>query len=539
MTENLTPPPPPPPPSAPPVEAYSESRSGSRKKAAILGGVAAAVILGGGYGAYAVYDKLDGGGAQPHDVMPASTDAYARLDLDPSAGQKIELFRLIRKFPDLAREIGIKNDDQDIRELVFAEAVTACDDIDYEKDVEPWLGDRVGVGVNMEKKSFTIAVQTKDEKQSRAGIKKLFACGNEDYGIAYLDGYAIVSETQSAVDASIKATEKATLGENPDFVKDFDELGSQGVASAWVNAESLASSPAGAELLGSEAAALKDAGTAAMTLRVDGNALEFATLGGVQSAKNPQTVSLAKLPADTVLGASVAGGGDQVGEGFDAALEGFSDAFELFGGFPTSAAGESSAYSDDPSAGGFDADKFLADFEAETGFNLREDLVTLFGDSLTLALGGKNLETVPNLSGPEDLDSIDLALALTSDKTKALDLVQRLAKLASDAGVSLVAEPTDDGAVLATNQDAADAVADPQGKLGDEKTFKQVIPDGDSTYGGLYVNVGTILEKLLDADPPESIRKEIESLRPLSAIGISASTRDDDRSLFSVRIALD
>lgn len=532
MTDNFAPPPPPP-PAAPPVEVQTEPRSGSRKKAAILGGVAAAVILGGGYGAYAMYDQLDGGGAQPHDVLPASTELYARLDLDPSASQKVELFRLIRKFPDLAREIGIKNDDQDIRELVFAEVVTACEGIDYDKDVAPWLGDRVGVGVNLTKESFTIAVQTKDEKESRAGIKKLFACGNESYGIAYLDGYAILSETQAQVDASIKAAKKAPLTENKDFVKDFDELGSQGVASAWFDATSLAESPTSAKLLGPEAAALKEAGTAAMTLRVEDNALDFAVLGGTESVDDPKTVSLAKLPADTVLGASVAGGGKQVAEGFDEAVEGFAGAFALLGSFPAAAGVPGQT------GGELDADKFLAEFEKETGFNLRDDLVTLLGDSLTLALGGENLETVPNLSGPEDLSSIDLALALTSDKAKALDLVQRLARLATDVGVTLVAAPTDDGAVLATNQDAADAVAEPDGKLGDEKAFKQVIPNGDSTYGGFYVNVGAIVDKLLEADPPEGIRKEIESIRPLSAVGVSVSVRDDNRSLFSLRVGLD
>lgn len=544
MTEpnDLTPPPPPPPPpAAPPVEPEEVTRSRGVGKKAIVGGIAALVILGGGYGAYAVYDKLDGGGAQPHDVMPASTQMYARLDLDPSASQKIELFKLIRKVPDVAKEIGIKNDDQDIRELIFKEALTTCDDVTYDKDVKPWLGDRVGVGGSLTDQSFTIAVQTKDEKKSREGIKKLFACSNENYGIAYLDGYAILSESQETVDKSVAAAKKSSLGDDATFVKDFDDLGNQGVASAWANLEAIAASPEAEQLLGANPAELKKAGTVAATLRVDGNALELAAIGSTEALPAKKGATLATLPSDTVLGLSIAGVGDQIGEQVDQAITEFGNLFS----------GSSSSLDPDDFDSQEEYEQFqelvgqnssngpadlLEQFEQETGFNLREDLQTLFGDSLTLALGAKNLETIPNLSGPDDLSALNLALALTSDKTKALDLAQRLASAAGEAGIDLIAEPTDNGAVLATNQDAADAIVKPDGKLGEEKTFKQVMPNGDDAYGGLFINVGAILDKLLEADPPEDIRSSIESAKAVSGIGISASPKGDKRSIGTIRI---
>lgn len=537
MTENDQAIPPPPPP-APPVEPEVPATPGNGGKKVVFGGIAAVVILGGGYGAYAAYDKLDGGGPQPHDVMPASTQIYVRTDLDPSASQKIALFKLIRKVPDLAKEIGIKNDDQDIRELVFKQVLTTCDDLDYDQDVKPWLGDRVGVGGNLIDKSFTVAVQTTDEKKSREGIKKLFACGNENYGIAYLDGYAILSESQATVDKSIKETNKSSLGDNADFTKDFDELGDQGIASAWVDLESLADSPEAAKMLGTETAEIKKAGSAAMTLRVDGSALEFAALGKTGASKLKASDDLAKLPADTVVGLSVAGVGEQVAKSFERAVSEFNSAFrEGLSVSPDDFETKEEYETYQEFAG--EAPKpqdFLKEFEKETGFNLREDLETLFGDSLTLALGSANLETIPSLSGPDDLNAINLALALTSDKAKALDLVQRLAALAEEAGIKLIAAPTDDGAVLATNQEAADAIVKPSGKLGEEKAFTQVIPDGDAGYGGLFVNVGTILDKLLEAEPPEDIRAEIESAKAVSGLGISVSPKGNDRSLVSLRV---
>ncbi len=567
MSEQTPPPPPPPGPPAPeaaapavppppPDDTPAAGTSGSgRGKKAVIGGIAAALVLGGGYGAYAVYDRLDGGGPQPHDVMPASTEVYARVDLDPSASQKIDLFRLIRKVPDLASEIGIKDEDQDIRELVFGEILSSeCDDVDYDTDVEPWLGDRIGVGGSITDETFLIAVQTTDEDASREGIKKIFECSGDPYGIAYLDGYALVSDQQKTVDEAVAATAKGTLGDRKEFADDIDELGNQGVASAWADVAAIAESPAIAEQLGAQATELAKSGTIATTLRADGNAIELAVLGGFESVGDASATPLSALPADTVAALSIAGVGDQVTEAFDSFVKEFDSAFNNPGmASPTPIDPPGSSTSDptdptDPLAGDdpfggdfgpgtFSTQNFIDEIERNTGFKLPEDLATLFGDSLTLAIGAENLETLPTLSGPDAFGTLDVALSLKSDQASALDLVQRIATLAESAGIPLVASPTDDGAVLATNQGAADAVAEPDGALGDDDVFTSVIPDGDSAYGGLYVNIGTILDKLLEADPPPDVRSGIEQASSLSALGASVSQQDGDRSLTRLRLS--
>lgn len=553
---DLSPPPPPPPssppPPPPPTTTVPEPAGADRGRGrmAVIGAVAAALVLGGGYGAYAVYDRLDGGGAQPHDVLPASTQLYARVDLDPSASQKVAMFRLIRKFPDLAKEIGIRDEDQDIRKLVFDEALKGCDGLDYEDDVKPWLGDRVGISAEVQEERFVVAVQTKDEKKSREGIDKLFTCGTEEYGIGYLDGYAILAPEQEDVDASVTAAKKAALGDSQRFTEDFEELGGEGIASAWVDVASLADTPEAKEMYGSQLDELAEAGSVATTLRADGNALELAALGGVAQEGDADAVSLASLPSDTVAALSVAGIGDQVAEQFDAFVESFDST--LSSGFLRGTAelegratseqrsgvemgGEltSTAPTDRPDS----AQDFIDEIERSSGFRLPEDLETLFGDSLTLAIGAKNLEALPSLSGPEDLADLDVALSLDSDRTKALELVQRIASQARDAGISLVAAPTDDGAVLATNQGAADAMTEPDGRLGDEKAFTEVIPDGDAASGGFYVNVGAILDKMLETDPPEEIRSGIEEAQALSAVGMSVTEKDGNRSLVRLRVS--
>ncbi|MCW2771587.1 MAG: hypothetical protein JWR27_3020 [Aeromicrobium sp.] len=530
MTEHI---PPPPSPEAPTAE---QPPAGRNVKGAVVGGVAVAAVLAGGLGAFAAYQKLDGGGPQPHDVMPASTQAYARIDLDPSASQKIELFKLIRRFPDVADDIGIQSADQDVRELIFDEVLSPdCPDIDYADDVEPWLGSRIGIGGNIEDETFQIALQTTDEKASRAGIKKLFACSDEEYGIAYLDGYAILSDSQQAVDAAITATKKGTLADKKEFVDDFDALGDQGIASAWVDIKALAKVPELADTLGEQADTFAKAGSGATTLRVDGNALELVALSGRTSDEKPSRTGLGTLPRDTIAALSVSGAGDQVGESFNSFVQ------ELDGGLGSLVPGV-----DDLTGAGIDpyddssgdgAQDFIDEIERDTGLRLPEDLETLFGDNLTLAVGSRNVEQLPTFGGPDDLSTLDVALSLTSDPTKALDLVQRLADLAADVGTPLVAAPTDRGAVLATNQDAADAVSDPDGTLGDRDTFSEVVPDAEDSSGGLFVDIGAIIDALQKADPPEDVAKGLEEASELSAFGLSVAN-DDDHSIVRLRLAL-
>ena len=72
--------------------------------AALIGGVTVAVR------------GLSGGGSQPEDALPAGAIAFAKIDLDPPAGQKINAIRFLRKFPALKDKVGLN---ADLRESLF------------------------------------------------------------------------------------------------------------------------------------------------------------------------------------------------------------------------------------------------------------------------------------------------------------------------------------------------------------------------------------------------------------------------------------
>lgn len=496
------------------MPAVSEPAKSSRKRFLIIGTALGLVIGLIGVGAFA-WQKLSGGGAQPHDVLPSTVVAYARIDADPSASQKIAILRLIRKFPELAKELGIEDVDQDVRKPLLKDLVESCD-LDYDQDVEPWLGHRIGVAYDSELEAPIVAVQVSDEDKGRTGIKKLADCGDPDTdsGVTILDGYALVTEKKGDAAKASDAAGKKPLADNTTFSKDMDEIGDQGVFSVWADLEGISKSDALEEAFGAEVEdAFAGASTAAVTLRASSSSLELAGIAHLDEKPDVvQSTNLSDLPADTALAFAISGFGDQAKEQFDT---GFMSGF---------------------AADGLDAEAELKALEDEFGLKLPDDFETLLGDGLMLAVGGRNLETLPMLSGPEDVANLDVGLKLTTDPTKGADLAKRLIELAAEVGFTLVATPTDDGVVIATNAEAAEAFSG-DGKLGDSENFKEAVAH-PGAFPAFFVNIDTILEALLASNPPPDIEDVLNELEPLSAFAVS-STFDDKLLKTTVKLTLD
>ena len=61
-------------------------------------------------------------GSQPENVLPANAIAFAKLDLNPSVGQKLAVFRLASKFPVLKNTM--KSEQTPIKESIFGSIFT-------------------------------------------------------------------------------------------------------------------------------------------------------------------------------------------------------------------------------------------------------------------------------------------------------------------------------------------------------------------------------------------------------------------------------
>lgn len=476
------------------------------------------VVIGGG-GAFA-YNLLAGGGTQPQQVLPSNALGYVRIDLDPSAGQKLAMLDFARKFPELSKKIG---QDNDLKKAMFESAKAQDEDLaklDYAKDIEPWLGDRAGAAImppadGKKEPGGVFALQVKDEKKARVGLEKLRAASEgekkEKSGIAFLDGYAILAESQGQADAAVVAAEKSPLGDQEQFKSDFKAIGDDGIFSFWMHLGRLATVGASTQELPEGASAeslamLKDFRYAGV-VRFDGSYVELAsqTFGlKVPTVKSPVPVRLGDLPDSTVGALSISGLGDGVAQAWPNLL-------------------------DTAKKAGFDAQlqAYLSMAEDQYGLKLPADLQTLLGKNFTLAVDGSNLGKQPL---PE------FGAKIQTDVKKAEEIFGILEKAVSDTGeveLALAKAKTSDSFIVATSQEYADTLA-AGGKLGASEAFKLAVPNVDKATFALYADLDK-LEPLYIERMPKDQRANVEVLR---SIGISGTQTSDGNGTFTLRLVV-
>ncbi|MFD1936521.1 DUF3352 domain-containing protein [Nonomuraea mangrovi] len=473
----------------------------------LIAGIAALlVVLVGGGGVWAAGSFLGGGGTQPHEVLPGGAMAYVRLDLDPAANQKIALFNLARKFT--VTKDRITGDDP--RKALFDAIKADSEDlkkIDFAKDVDPWLGSRIGVAAlpapKGQEPGFAVAVQVKDEAAAKAGIAKLM--GDDKYGIAFREDYAILSSDQAAAD---KYAAGPTLAENADFSSDFDALGEPGVLSTWMSVGKMAEMAG--EMNEQEKQLLEKAKNArfAAALRFDSAYAEFA--GVVRGAEamavgDPQAADLSTLPVSTVGALSISGLDEAITKQW-AELQ------------KTMASSQEGA--------GFQ--QFVDMAQQKYGLALPADLSTLLGKNLTLAVDGEGLA---NLGQSGQMPKA--GVKIVTDPAKAQEVIGKIEKAFTDQGQpapQLAKVPGDGTMTIATTPEYAKLLSE-DGSLGDSESFKTAIPDAGSATFALFVDVDKIeplyLNNLTGDDQANA--------KVLSAVGLSGKQSGGEAS-FSLRV---
>jgi hypothetical protein len=110
----------------------------------VVGAAALVLALVGGV-TYAM-GALSGGGQQAAEALPGGALGLVSVDLDPPAGQKIDGFRYLRKFPTLRGHVPLDGDAREVVFDAFADEL-GWSDVDFDTDVSPWLGKRLAAAV--------------------------------------------------------------------------------------------------------------------------------------------------------------------------------------------------------------------------------------------------------------------------------------------------------------------------------------------------------------------------------------------------------
>ncbi|MEJ7795303.1 MAG: DUF3352 domain-containing protein [Nocardioides sp.] len=502
---------------------------GGRRTALVAGGAVVGLALVGG-GAWAAMSFF-ASGPQPAEALPAGTIGYASIDLDPSGGQKIEAFRMISKFPAIEKELDGLDADDDILAKAFEDIEEDCD-VNYEDDVQPWLGYRfavaaVDLGDDLPAPVGVISV--KDAEAAEAGLEKLAGCGGEDLGGWVVGGeWAIVAETDDIAQEVSDAAGDGTLADDETYQDWTEEVGDPGVMSMYaapeagkVLAELMGTFGGGGMLPGMPmdpmamdpavdtdtpavpeelTRALEDFQGMAATLRFNDGALEFEVAGSAGGEDQMQLFAtdrgddvITTLPEDTA-----AAFGFGFAEGWvSAALEQVANA----------------------SGGELTVEDMESELEASTGLTI-SDLETLAGESAAISLGS-NFDAETFFSSSDGSD-VPVGAKIQGDAGGIQDVLATIAETMGSEATFVGNDAEGDMVAVGPDPDYRGQLLE-DGGLGDSDVYQNVVRESGDANAIAFVNfdAGDWLTSLAEGDQGAT-----DNLEPLQGLGFSSWTDD-------------
>jgi hypothetical protein len=497
-----------------------------RRALVVGGGVVALALVGGGVWAWSSFFSQ---GAQPAEALPASTLGYVAVDLDPPGEQKLEAVELLNRFPSFEDEVDLSTDD-DIKKKIFeaAQAEGACEDVDYDDEIEPWLGDRAAVawvGLGSAEPAPVMVVQIKDQDAAEDGIATLVECGEQaEGGEDELGGYAfsgdwvVLAETEEIAQDVVDAAGDEPLSEDGTYTDLVDAAGDPGVMTMYASPDAgdVLWDSMGPQMMGEMPMeddeleqGMKDFPGLAGTLRFDDGSVQLEMASG-------------QLPDD--LGTAI--GTDAADETISTlpATSSVALGFAFREGWGDELLEQLRPYVEDSS--GMTLEDALAEAEAATGLTLPDDLETLTGESFALALDG---EFDPEAVESEGPGSLPVGAKIQGDAEAIEEVLDKIRQAIGPEGAEFL-QSSSDGDTVVVGPDAAylEKLAE-DGGLGDEESFEGVVDEAEDASAIYYVDFDAPwLTDLVESFGDEEVSRNLE---PLGALGFSTWVDDEQGHL--------
>jgi hypothetical protein len=452
----------------------------------IGGGVAFAGVTLGWFGG--------GGGKQPYEVMPGTTIAYLQMDLNPTADQKLAALSFFKELPELK---DANANSVDVKKVIWNAIADANDTkgIEYEADLKPWVGDRIGIGALPKSDGDSVgvlAVQVTNEAAAKDKLPAVLTKSDSDLKLVTVkDGYAILTDSDT-VDTVTTALKGDTLAKNATFSADLKALGNTGWSAGWFDIKATAESSNSSTSV--DTANLK--GRATYALRFSGNTLE---LTGSVIGADPKAVpasnggtDLGDLPAETGMAASVQGGADWVNANWD---------------LIESAMG-SSYYT-----------KNLT----------QEDLTAALGKQATVAMSNSTLKSYADSSYANSLPEIGFKVN-TSNPTRLKAMVQG----SYSSSTMKIAQNGDTVSMAYTDAYLAKLSVNTGDKLSGSAKFNAVVPDYSKASIAAYLDLSSLSGAWSKTSSVDS--DYVDFLKALSAVGLSVRPTNDGAT-WSLRVS--
>jgi len=482
-----------------PAEPARRSRLGM-----VIGALATAIVVTLGVGAYAAV-TLNGGGRQPETLVPSTAFAFAKLDLDPAASQKLAVRELADKFPSAP-----EGEIDEMFDELLREALQDYEDVDFDRDIDPWLGKRIGIAGFLDSSGapgVLGVIQSADDDKARPALARLAA---DDPDAAYLlrDGYVLVAADQESLALAVDQLGDGSLADSDEYADDVDALTGDQILTAWVDvarAFDATESQLGEEGQEVFPESLREQlkGRVAMGVHAASDYLEVEAVSsdpGSAGLSGAYPTIIGDLPASTVVAFSANGVGEQLDEALDA-----------FGTLPGAELPSRQEIADE--------------VESAFGLDLDADLLPLLANQVVLALGA-----VPDFSG-EEIPEIAL-LSLVTDPARAAKTASKIEDLARERGAPLRSQVRGSTFFLATDGGYLGRLTTPQGRLADAPRFRRAVGELDDSV--VFVGYADLRELLTLLDDSE----EAAEAKALAAVGLRAELRDG-RAVFRMRVTVE
>lgn len=418
----------------------ARTKSRLRRFAPLVATPVVLALAGGSFAAYQ-FGVFGAPGTQPAAVVPATVFAYAAIDLNPSADAKLGVYEFSRNFESAK---GVTKDS--FKDEMLAEMAAEVPELDYAKDLAPWVGDRAAVAAvpdstAPEGVAPLVVVQTTDEEKTDAFLTKADERVDDDSPLywGFRDGYALIAPNASVLKAATQA--ETTLEDNTVYAADRARLGEDVLAHAWVDTAALIKAlPEEARAEIPEATIKKVSGSAVVGATVTGDYFQLAGHAtGFDVPAGEPTKNLDAMPAGATAAFAVTGLGPALTDLYSEAEDaGLTDAVPLSG---------------------------------ETGLNLPEDLNHIFGTDFAVAVEANQPAVLAKVS--------------TDDPDTSTAVVNQL--LNSDGSLGVNVQTTEDGYTASLNDWTNDKT------LTSDPKFSEAVPHAAGARLVAYVDIAPLV----------------------------------------------
>jgi Protein of unknown function (DUF3352) len=374
-----------------------------------------------------------GGDNDPAALVPATAPVYAEATLRPDGKVGSDLDAALKKI--------LRTDDPGAKIQKALDDSVKTDGVTYKDDIEPWLGERVGIAVTAirgDDADIVAIINSKDDGKAEDALSKAkgdivkrsykgvdYRFDRKDSTAAGVFEHSVVVGTEPGFKSAVDASKGESLSESNGLRGVRSKVAEERIGLLYLDVDGLlravsqsaGSQPEVGAVLQSLSAAVPKTIGAALQAQPDALKVDAVSLGTPKSASSGASGAdmVASLPGGSWLALGFGKSGQT--------LEGVLDAIGNAGGIT-----------------GVGVNALLGQFQKQTGLDLRKDVLSWMGDAGVFVTG----KGLPDLGGG--------LVIKTSDPAKTKRVIGVLRRLAEQQGAGTVkpldAQGVDDGFTL-------------------------------------------------------------------------------------------